>query len=1166
MNNNTPNISKEVLKSRLEKIKESSHLQSHQSTTLSQPSSTSTSAHSSFITSSIKATNDKSPQATNEDHQSNINQEEIRNSFRQSLNSQSNINNKKKFSYFVQQANEMFQNYEKEISELKLHLRSFQCNKLFVVSSRSLSLGPSKEEKFNYKMKKMSEEESVSLDEIRIQYNKKLTELFKENAALSTMINKMSYDVVNALQEKIQELSKLLAKENQLKDKAQLELKSMDSVFQQNSDMKESLLEKDKFIIDLNTQLFESKATIESLQGDLESRAKMITALKEHADSKVKKINDQTTQIDDLRLAVNKLTNAVNKKDKEIKEKDEEIRLLFNDNVQWEDKVKLQLKEIENFKKWSLWDEDLLESYRKIETLQTNLEAKTKEYDEVLNENQFIKNIKEQLEIELNKKNQSLEELRDKNDNLTITKLTIEKKLEKYSDYDDLTKKNSFMKRELKTAIEKYENQLKTEKDSNEIQLQAIKHEHENELQLTVSKYDKKQLENSDVIQALECKSANYENDNKELNNQLDKKNQMLQNLKEVYENIVKKLKTQEEKIQSLEKRERIANSQTIIESTTIASSNNTPKVYSKFDKSAFTKEILIDYIFILFLFESSVNVQHLFNFLIGNINAYMNTIFQRNNSNTPMSVLSELLQDLFLISFDMLLKKKIKDNPKEAHTYIINFEQFDRETINNICDEIINKHPLSRFKDKKTLEEIENLFVGKYEMSFDFDESLKKYLNDEVIPIVTTRIEKYDKMISDEVHTLVEMSLNHLHDGKIIVNDEEIYSFEHYFNQYKHIESNDDKVDDDDDDSSSLLVNGNIKQPEAVDNICYRIKYNEPLEISFNNCFDKSSEGILSKIISTMMIYSSSITELSLKNNHLSGYIFKNKINKFLKVLRDLKTLDLSNNNLTDSDFKLLCNELKHMSLEALILDNNNLTSSAGFYLADVLIKNKALEVLSLSNNKITEKGLSTIFQILSNQNSTLTTLSISYNHFKKDDFASLGGYLSSNPVLVTLDISGNSIDPQSANVLGFAFKKAKSIKTLKANKIGLNEISTPQYFINLNETTIEDIELDQNILGESGTIIFINKIKTCVNLKRVSLRKCGIAPMFLELIAQTIKFCTTLEEINLECNPFDEASFMSFCKAIDLNNTIEIRFTKNGISNKAIEALEKINNVILV
>lgn len=1167
----TQTIFKEVLRSRLEKIKE----QRQTSSSSQSFSSSSTSETSSSIINS-KLSTESTPKSS---IINSINPEDLKNAFNQALNNHSNSSNtsaKEKLGLFVQQANECFQNYEREIKELMHKLKmlsSFQINKLSSANAIMFTLSPSSEQLFNIKMISLIQEEGVSLKSIQSEYNKKISELFKENASLSSMVEKLSFDVVNKLQEKIQELGVILKKEKESKEAAQNQLKTMDSVLQQNSDMKASLVEKDKLIISLHSQLTELKGQLQEHKTDLNANRKTIQSQFISIEKKDIKLKEKINEIDELNKTIAKQSKNINIKENEIKEKEEEIQILFNDNIQWEEKYKLQSKEIDNFKKWSLWDEDLIESFKKIEILNNILLTKEETINNLTDQLESLIKSNEIYIADIKVKKKTIQEVENENDTLNIIKLQYEKEKEKFENFDMIFKENTSFQKEMSKTIEKYESQMKTDKKNYESELQSLIQKHQDDIDNIKSENERIKIDKDNKIQSLECKLENNQMESKELQSQFENKNELLTNLKEVYDNMVKKLKIQEDKIQLLEKRDNNNAYQEKERKITNSDNNQKQKIYSTFDKYAFTKEIMIDYLFCLFLFESSINIQHLLDNLLRNVNTYFHTIFQRQDN--PKSILTELLEDVFYIAFDKLLNNRIQRNSRNSSngivinnqdfSYKINFEHFNQDTINEICEMIISSNPLSRFKNTKTLEEIEQLFISKYSQSFDFDDSLETYLTENIIPLVASKIEKYDKVIFDDAHTLVEISLSNIKDGLVIIDDKEIYSYEHFFNEYKYIEANNND-NNDEEENESLCVHGELKQEEAIDNILYRIKYNEPLEVSFNGVFNQNSGIPLKKIISSIMIYSPCIEVLCLKNNQLGGYLIKNFICTFISQLKDIKTLDMTNNSINDDDFKLLCEELKsNKTIKTLILNNNNLSSSSGFYLADVLLVNKSIETLSLDNNQLSDSGFSTLLKVLSNKKSLITQLSIGYNNLSQEDFCALGDYLSIDPVVTSLDISGNNVDPQSANIVGVGLRKATSLITLKANLIQLNEVSIAQFLNFMNETNIEAIELDKNLFGENGTILLVNKIKICTKLKRITLRMCEISSTYLGLFAQLIKSNTIIEELVLENNLFDDDSILSFCQIIDCNQNIVVTFSKSNISQKAVDVIEGFDNIRL-
>lgn len=153
------------------------------------------------------------------------------------------------------------------------------------------------------------------------------------------------------------------------------------------------------------------------------------------------------------------------------------------------------------------------------------------------------------------------------------------------------------------------------------------------------------------MIQSLEQKATECEKEKNELSSQLENKNQITINLKEAYDNLIKKYQSQEQKLNLLENNKpddgilliSNQNNNDISINTNISNANSkTDKISSSFDKYAFTTEILVDYIYCLFLYESSVNIQNIANILSSNMNIYINTLFQ--NQTQSGSIVTEYI------------------------------------------------------------------------------------------------------------------------------------------------------------------------------------------------------------------------------------------------------------------------------------------------------------------------------------------------------------------------------------------------------------------------------------------------------------------------------------------------------------------------------------------
>ena len=120
----------------------------------------------------------------------------------------------------------------------------------------------------------------------------------------------------------------------------------------------------------------EHGAKIKSLNEEIATLKKDIENYLSTIEEKDKLLDDREILIKTMKSQIDDKNKIIEDNSKQLKEKESEIELLYTDNLQWEDKYKLVSKEIENFKKWSLWDQNLIESYKKIESL--DLENKEK--------------------------------------------------------------------------------------------------------------------------------------------------------------------------------------------------------------------------------------------------------------------------------------------------------------------------------------------------------------------------------------------------------------------------------------------------------------------------------------------------------------------------------------------------------------------------------------------------------------------------------------------------------------------------------------------------------------------------------------------------------------------------------------------------------------------
>ncbi|MCQ2815792.1 MAG: hypothetical protein MJ252_00855 [archaeon] len=1128
------------------------------------------------------------PLSLTEDSESN----NLRNEMNSALKS-GEVSNEK-FASFIQKATNMFQSYETELYHLKKNYGKFTSTKLGIDQSNKININyiASQRQIFQSKLTEILSENtdlSQKFKKVQNEYEQKISALFKENENLSKILGKMSNEVICELQKKISELTGMTKERDKENAALKEKIRTVDSIFAQVNQLRDDLKEKDEELTELNQQQIKSMKKIEEL-------SKRIIQLQDEISNYISTISKKDEEIKKLNETITALNNSNSEKEKiidsktdTIKEKENEIQLLFNDNVQWEEKYSIQTKEIESFKKWSMWDMSQIEAFRKIDLLTEDL-GKTKSENKLyLDENTHLKErnsfLTENLDTEKKKNNELTTEV----ESLSLIKIKYNQLEKDLEDYMQIKTDNAKMKKELKEINENYESQIKTSKKNYESQIETNQKNFEIQLKNQEISYENKikeiNLTHEDNVKKLEeeinqkeTEIKNLNNHNSEIQEQLFKKSELFQNIKDIYESTIEKVKEQEEKIRNLEKNgpkksddifgDEETNTSNEGNSETQMTQPVQTKMYSTFNKYSFTKELLKDYYFVIYLFDHALSIQNVIASIITNMDGYMSNLFLRkDNLNFYFNIQLELLEDIFFISFDKILSKQCQNffsNDEEKKKikidfYKINFENFDKSTIEQIVEEIFNYSIIKKLKTSKTLEQLSNGIIKRYQKKFDFDENLGDFVKKEIYSDFENNIDKYKKKITDDIKSLVELSLHNLKEGILYHGTKEIYSFEKYFAEYYNININYEK--------KKIIFQRETISNEQLDAVYHMIKSNNFIDISFINCFSEKSADNLYKILKFLSLHAPNIKSLTLNDNSgINGDFFIKKIVPIIQQFKDLAILILTKNCLNDEEIKALCEYLKNnKTVKYLSLADNQITTTSGYFFADALVKNKTIEILILNRNEVNDGGLTTMLNALKNNNKSIKMLNLGDNDIQEEDFNSLVEYLNSNPPLTQLDISGNHIHPTTANTLGVALKKASHLESFLANRCGLNDDTTPILLNFLQSCSISHLEIDMNLFTDMGNLVIANKIKSCVNLKKISLRECQISNIFLDIISQALITSHHLEELNFEGNTFDEKGFSTFCMKMQNNKDVIVKFSKNMLPKNAEAIVGDLKNIIL-
>ena len=1162
----------------------------------------------------------------------NKNIQEIKNE----INSAENHNvSKEKFSNFINRANEMSKNYEKQLQYYSMYNGKYNSKDLTISSSHDITalneryffILSDKKKIFENELNKLNmninhnnsndnnneknKNKNANLEEIEKLYKNKIDNLFKENQALNKVIEKMNNQLVVKFQMQINEYSNENTALKEKNGELEEQLMKVKFIFRENSVFNEKLKAKEAEITELNKQQINSMNKIEKANQDIKKLNEQIKIYRERILEKERKYNEKVIELKNLENTLDEKENIIKEKNNKITEQESQIKLLYNDSIQWEQKYNDMVKENENFKKYMSWSQELVDSFKRIETLSEQLSDSKKELEKTLEENKNYKSMNQKLNEDLSKTKKNESNLTQENSELKEIKKKYFEIEEKLKDYNELKQENESFKKqfpEMKAEYEKkladdkiiHERELKKLSKEKDNKISELKNEHDSNMEIIKDTYETRitklneeteKLKEDIVTQkdSLEKKEKLLE----ELNLQLDKKTDTLANLKKSYDDLTEKLKSKEEKLQFLEKNEKKNKSVFDDEGEgNIGAGGNkgdailtNEKITSTFDQFSFTKEVLNDYLYCLYLFETTISINSLVNNIMGNLNLYSTYSFKTNKfnplSNYPInSIQNEFLEDIYFVAFDKYISNKIM--LKKDEIYIngfldkkilkANFEDFDQALISEICLELINKNIIKKLKSPKTLEQLAQIFNSKYTKKFDFEgQNLNDFLFQKVVPIVKKRISRYDKNVIDEMKTLVELSLHNIHDGKIIIDGEEVYSFEKFFEQYNNYNNFSERI------IQFEIEKAIVDNGEAVDNIKHTLKYYSPQIIRIDKCFSEVKNDIgsnteqnmnlcfMNKILASINYYLPKVTQLTLTNNNLDK-IFNSMILPCIKLIKNLNMLNLSNNKLNEENIKGLFGYLKQNdTIKRLYLDNNNISSASGYYMADSFKKNKTIEILDLSNNKLNESGFDAFLNILQNDNTTLKDLRISFNQLVSQDFKSLSKFLNSNPPLKKLDLSGNKLGPQDANDIGVSFKKLTNLEELKLNKCDINDESISQLFNFLNESSIQHLEIDSNNLGMTGPMLVMKKIQINNKIKYFSYKNMALQPYFIGMVIKTLTDNKTIEKINLMENKIKDEELKQLASAtMNLKNK-KIIFSKDKVSPNAYEIIKGNKNIIL-
>lgn len=1090
---------------------------------------------------------------------------------------------------FLKETHTIFDSYEKEIeflrsklAEMEKETRAFPERKLEVVNCLN---GNKAHKKLNFEIlsdpkqvflnaMKYFTEKDPTLNDIAMAYNDKISELFDENEKLQNMLKNQekAEKEIQALLEKTSKLTMTInSKNDEIKGINETYQEKFREIFSENSNLQNQIQELTKKIDDMEKEkndMNDQKSSEESKYNTENKHLKDILVKNET------KIKDYEEKIERLEKSIEELKKVEQEYEKRKLEANKlEISNTFDEFLvqRKEQVVNIDLQENKSkFEMEGVINIDFASNKKaedkeiKPEEIDTNeekeniireKEAIIKENEEIIKDNEEVIARLEKKYSLLNQENENLREIITK-DQIRLKELKdFKEKSEKNNEEQSLMiDENNLLKKEIELFKHRVEEEIAKAEDANrrKEEMRAEK----DDLQKEIVKREKIIENNNKVIEDLKDKIR--EKEDKSSSNGL--------------------INTSNYSMTEINPNTRTDFSQIIERDRESTLSRRRSIITTSFDQYALTKELMIDYLYYLYLYDNSINLQQIVDVILKNFNLYMCSIFQRKeDSRSSFSLLHEFLEDIFLVIYDTFIKSKMNQSEVKNiknDMWIINSEDINLDIIKEVSKEIQKSNIISLVnsinKKEKTIDDIIEIFLIKYEKMFEFsgnnntNHTFSDFICKEVRPIVVDKIERYKKVLCDELQTLIEYSVGNFHGGKILFNNKQVYDFKEFFIEYL---NRDVKV------KESLHVKEPLVVPEAIDNIVFSIKHNcgNLKTLYFNKCYQTSNlktDSSMARVSLTMIMYCPKILNLTLRNCTFSDAQITYLV-KTIEFLKFLKLLDLTGNDIKENGVRILSEGLKNnKSLLQLYLDKNNIQANGGFYLADALIKNHSIEKLSLAHNQVNENGLASLLTVLANNNHSIKYLDLSDNHLTNEDFISISELVQNTHSVSVLNLSNNCIEQQSAHYLGLAIKYTQRLNVLYLQNTNLNEESAPLLLKNLVDTKVSELYLDYNPFGEIIAILLANTLKNgnLTGIRYLSLKKCKLTPMSLTCLAKIFETNSFLEGLNLEENTFDDKSISALHKNIAHKNlNVKIYLTAANLSSKAKEMIKNTNNYVL-
>ena len=364
------------------------------------------------------------------------------------------------------------------------------------------------------------------------------------------------------------------------------------------------------------------------------------------------------------------------------------------------------------------------------------------------------------------------------------------------------------------------------------------------------------------------------------------------------------------------------------------------------------------------------------------------------------------------------------------------------------------------------------------------------------------------------------------------------------------------------------LIINHNKITNEGLTKLAVTIQVNKMLkkvDLSKNEITD---DGVAA--ISECLKYNSCLQELNVSQNMITSEGAK-KISEAIKLNTALQKLDICRNKITDDGLVAIsdCLNSSSICLQDLNVSWNCITTKGLLYLLEIIQCSCPLQSLDITNNNVTRSEFRNIKHSIKNLPHTFP-IHTSWNEITTDQY---GGTTLKSMICTLYNNSDDGSDDIEQYIwtceetfsdtgiilLCDCIKEDKTTQELNMSYKNITSEGAKciAEAIKVN-TTLQKLDIHYNKLSDDGATAISEYLKYNNSLQELNMWGNSITSEGAKCIAEAIKVNTTLQKLDIHNNKLSDDGATTISECLKYNNSLqELNMSYNNITSEGAKSI---------